>query len=73
MIDFGLSFVSTASEERAVDLYVLERSFVSTHPLSEQLVNVLLQSYFSSSCRSEETLQRLEAVRMRGRKRDMFG
>jgi len=31
LIDFGLSQFSTLSEDRAVDLYVLERSFSSAH------------------------------------------
>ena len=32
LIDFGLSFVKDSAEDKAVDLYVLERAFVSTHP-----------------------------------------
>lgn len=35
IIDFGLSSVSEKAEEKGVDLYVLERAFVSTHPLLE--------------------------------------
>lgn len=31
VIDFGLSYQSTMAEDRAVDLYVLERAFLSTH------------------------------------------
>ncbi|KAH9825318.1 kinase-like domain-containing protein [Melampsora americana] len=31
LIDFGLSFVSNLLEDKSVDLYVLERSFLSTH------------------------------------------
>jgi TP53 regulating kinase-like protein len=39
MIDFGLSYVSRNHvEDAAVDLYVLERAFLSTHPSSEELV-----------------------------------
>lgn len=38
MIDFGLSFTSKMVEDKAVDLYVLERAFISTHPNSEPLV-----------------------------------
>lgn len=32
LIDFGLSYVSTLIEDKAVDLYVLERALASTHP-----------------------------------------
>ncbi|KNZ82322.1 putative serine/threonine-protein kinase like protein, partial [Termitomyces sp. J132] len=35
LIDFGLSYVSSLVEDKAVDLYVLERAFLSTHPESE--------------------------------------
>jgi len=37
MIDFGLTYVSHDVEDLAVDLYVLERAFTSTHPRSETL------------------------------------
>jgi TP53 regulating kinase-like protein len=36
LIDFGLSYVKNSIEDRAVDLYVLERAFISTHPQLEQ-------------------------------------
>ena len=42
MIDFGLSFVSNKLEDKAVDIYVLKRAFISTHPGSEALVNLVL-------------------------------
>ena len=32
IIDFGLSYFKESAEDRAVDLYVLERAFKSTHP-----------------------------------------
>jgi len=39
MIDFGLSSNSTMIEDRAVDLYVLERAFISTHPNTQDKVS----------------------------------
>ena len=36
LIDFGLSSHSNVPENLAVDLYVLERAFASTHPTSEK-------------------------------------
>src|SRR6266540_2207324 len=42
LIDFGLSYVSTLVEDKAVDLYVLERAFASTHPDSEPLFASIL-------------------------------
>lgn len=41
VIDFGLSYNSSLAEDKAVDLYVLERAFLSTHPNSESLVSNL--------------------------------
>lgn len=41
MIDFGLSYNSTLTEDRAVDLYVLERAFLSTHTDMSYLVRTL--------------------------------
>ena len=35
LIDFGLSYVSSLVEDKAVDLYVLERALASTHPEEE--------------------------------------
>jgi TP53 regulating kinase-like protein len=37
LIDFGLSSTAQFPEHYAVDLYVLERAFASTHPASEDL------------------------------------
>lgn len=37
-VDFGLGAMKATSEDKAVDLYVLERAFISTHPNSEDLV-----------------------------------
>ncbi|SJX60180.1 related to p53-related protein kinase [Sporisorium reilianum f. sp. reilianum] len=45
LIDFGLSSVSAFAEDKAVDLYVLERAFASTHPASESLYRAILDSY----------------------------
>ena len=45
MIDFGLAYTSTLVEDKAVDLYVLERAFASTHPDSEPLFGSVIQAY----------------------------
>ena len=45
MIDFGLSSVSSKLEDKAVDLYVLKRAFISTHPGSEFLFDKIIESY----------------------------
>ena len=73
LIDFGLSYVSGLAEDKGVDLYVLERAFLSTHPNTEQLFRTLLDSYSASSKNSEAVIAKLDEVRMRGRKRTMVG
>ncbi|KAJ2392491.1 serine/threonine-protein kinase bud32, partial [Coemansia sp. RSA 2603] len=73
LIDFGLSQISAMVEDKAVDLYVLERAFISTHPESERLFAAVLQAYESQDPAAAATMKRLEDVRQRGRKRDMTG
>ncbi|KAK4331872.1 EKC/KEOPS complex subunit BUD32 [Rhodotorula toruloides] len=81
LIDFGLSSTSPMHEDRAVDLYVLERAFSSTHPVQPGGVahfEVVLEGYREALQRSkkgewERVEKRLEEVRMRGRKRSMVG
>ena len=75
LIDFGLSSVSTLAEDKAVDLYVLERAFLSTHPGSEDLFARVLDKYEAVSSRkaAKFVLDKLAEVRMRGRKRSMLG
>ncbi|KAF8585237.1 hypothetical protein K439DRAFT_1632757 [Ramaria rubella] len=74
LIDFGLSFVSNLVEDKAVDLYVLERAFSSTHPDSEQWFQAVLESYAKQTGKEWNSIKkRLELVRLRGRKRSMVG
>jgi len=73
LIDFGLASQSTQDEDRAVDLYVLERAFGSTHPQAESLFGEVLKAYGESFRGADVVLKRLEDVRMRGRKRSMLG
>lgn len=72
-IDFGLSFVSTLVEDKAVDLYVLERAFTSLHPFTEWMFQLLIESYKNENPNSAQVLKRLDAVRLRGRKKVAFG
>ena len=74
MIDFGLSYVSTMVEDKAVDLYVLERAMLSTHPHSEPLFERLLLGYGKKMGKNAAPiLAKLEQVQQRGRKRSMIG
>ncbi|RAL09075.1 serine/threonine protein kinase BUD32 [Aspergillus homomorphus CBS 101889] len=73
LIDFGLAGQSVQDEDRAVDLYVLERAFGSTHPRTEGFFAEVLEGYRASYRGSVSVLKRLEEVRMRGRKKSMLG
>ena len=79
LIDFGLATQAVSEEDRAVDLYVLERAYGSTHPKEEHLFPELLRGYAESEgsgmCgkSGKVVLRRLEDVRMRGRKKSMVG
>jgi len=41
LIDFGLSYVSSMPEDKAVDLYVLERALESTHTQNDLMHKVI--------------------------------
>ncbi|NXN22838.1 PRPK protein, partial [Nycticryphes semicollaris] len=73
LIDFGLSFISGLPEDKGVDLYVLEKAFLSTHPDTEAMFKTLLKAYAAASKKSGPVIKRLDEVRLRGRKRSMIG
>jgi len=84
VIDFGLASIEETAEDKGVDLYVLERALLSTHPSTGPLFDAILRSYketyscsSSSSSRggaaADEVLRKLDEIRLRGRKRTMVG
>ncbi|RIA89867.1 TP53-regulating kinase-like protein [Glomus cerebriforme] len=73
VIDFGLSYISALPEDKAVDLYVLEKTFLSTHPNSEEMFADILEYYQKNYEASQGVLSKLAEVRLRGRKRSMVG
>ncbi|XP_059062194.1 EKC/KEOPS complex subunit TP53RK-like [Achroia grisella] len=75
MIDFGLSYVDSSTEDMGVDLYVLERALISTHNDFPNLFNKILDAYknYSKHNNVKEILAKFEDVRARGRKRTMVG
>jgi TP53 regulating kinase and related kinases len=73
LIDFGLASTSGSHEDKAVDLYVLERALQATHPdLPVSFLDDFYKVYLETT-QSQATLTRLEKVRQRGRKRDCIG
>ncbi|KAH9586471.1 hypothetical protein LSM04_004461 [Trypanosoma melophagium] len=76
VLDFGLVMDKNSAEERAVDLYVLERAIKSSHPYLEHVASSLILDGYRRTVDAQKgaaTLARLEAVRARGRKRSMVG
>lgn len=74
VIDFGLGFAEGSPEDKGVDLYVLERALLSTHPRTEFLFEEILNAY-KKQCKKDvtEVIKKYEEIRMRGRKRTMVG
>ncbi|XP_060807421.1 EKC/KEOPS complex subunit TP53RK [Amyelois transitella] len=74
MIDFGLSFIDSSTEDKGVDLYVLERALISTHNDCPGLFDKILEAYKKFSKNNvKEIISKFEEVRARGRKRTMVG
>uniref|UniRef100_A0A2P2I2Y3 non-specific serine/threonine protein kinase n=1 Tax=Hirondellea gigas TaxID=1518452 RepID=A0A2P2I2Y3_9CRUS len=74
LIDFGLSSMEEKAEDKAVDLYVLERAILSTHRNTDLFVSSLLAEYKKSGGKAAcNVIAKLEEVRMRGKKKLCFG
>jgi TP53 regulating kinase-like protein len=74
LIDFGLSHVEDSAEDKGVDLYVLERALSSTFPHLSSFFDQVLESYLHVYVDGgKEVFEKLEEVRLRGRKRTMVG
>eukprot|EP00298_Acanthocystis_sp_HF-20_P001326 c11730_g1_i1.p1 GENE.c11730_g1_i1~~c11730_g1_i1.p1 ORF type:complete len:227 (+),score=84.50 c11730_g1_i1:52-732(+) len=74
LIDFGLSAGMGNAEDMAVDLYVMERAFISTHPNIQSTVDVIIASYKQyGEHDTTAVMSKLKEVRLRGRKRVMIG
>lgn len=74
LIDYGLASNSALPEDKAVDLYVLERALASAHPrAARRLFEAVLEGYRGASRQWSATWNRFAEVRLRGRKRTMVG
>ncbi len=67
IIDFGLAFVSSKDEDKAVDLELLKQALESTHTNAETVWNKVLKAYSINYNQSAGVLQRLSALEKRGR------
>ncbi|CAM9003012.1 unnamed protein product [Rhodiola kirilowii] len=73
LIDFGLSYTSSLPEDKAVDLYVLERALLAMHSSCGNVIECILSAYKKSSKQWSSSMNKLAEVRQRGRKRTMVG
>lgn len=68
LIDFGLSYISPQTEDKAVDLHVLKQALQSKHhEISESCFNAVVQGYQQTNPEALAVLSRLEKVELRGR------
>ncbi|XP_029177859.1 EKC/KEOPS complex subunit Tp53rk [Nylanderia fulva] len=76
MIDFGLARLDSTVEDKAVDLYVLERSLLSAHSEVPTLFSRIFHHYqrqYQSKNQCEQVVAKYKQVQARGRKRLMIG
>ena len=67
-IDFGLGFVSTKVEDKAVDLHLIERALHSKHyKFAEEAFESVLEGYASESKEFDKIMTRFAKVALRGR------
>ncbi len=67
-IDFGLSFVSEKTEDKAVDLHLLRQALESKHhQIWEECFREFIRGYGENYPQNEEVLKRFEIVEGRGR------
>ena len=70
-IDFGLSFFSEKTEDKAVDLHLLERAMESKHfQVYPACFKLALKSYQKHYPESKQVISRLKTVKSRGRNKN---
>jgi len=70
-IDFGLSFFSERAEDKAVDLFLLDRALESKHyQLYPEIFNQVLASYVENNPQAQTILNRFQKVKARGRNKN---
>ena len=76
LIDFGLSSISNNIEEKAVDLYVFEKSLLcekDSNGILKEILKAFYIGYEDKSKNWDKLWERLEKVKLRGRKKLAFG
>ncbi len=71
-IDFGLSFISSRIEDKAVDIHIFKESYESKHWRILEYFNSFFEGYVSSYEKAKEVLKRLKIVENRGRYKNIL-
>ena len=67
-VDFGLGFITDRIEDFGIDIYLLERAFISTHTeLFEKLWSEIIEGYKKSSPYGNEIEEKILEIASRGR------
>ncbi|HLD19419.1 MAG TPA: KEOPS complex kinase/ATPase Bud32 [Candidatus Nanoarchaeia archaeon] len=73
-IDFGLSFFSTKTEDRAVDLHLIKETSAGTHPSqSKKFFEAVLKGYKQTFSDDNSVIERMKIVEERGRNKKKMG
>jgi Kae1-associated kinase Bud32 len=68
IIDFGLSYISSKVEDKAVDIHVMTQIFESSHhEIHEECIALVFDGYKEAYQDASKVLERLEVVQKRGR------
>lgn len=71
LIDFGLSFFSDKIEDKAVDLFLLDRALESKHyKIYPEVFEEVIESYKENYPEAYKVLERFEKVKGRGRNKN---
>jgi len=71
LIDYGLSFFSEKIEDKAVDLFLMERALESKHyQLYPEIFEQVLEGYKKGNPQFNEVMERFEQVKLRGRNKN---
>lgn len=70
-VDFGLGYISDRLEDAGIDIYLLERAFISTHEeIYDESWGAIIQGYKETSPHGHEIEEKIREIESRGRYSD---
>jgi len=68
LVDFGLSFISSRKEDKAVDLHLVKEVMYVQHPARfSEIMNAFYDGYKGISEKNEEIIKKIDEIERRGR------